>query len=198
MAETDRPILLVCGLGRCGSSLVMQMLKAGGLRVPGVHPYHEIIGEDKERYKLTWRDEFDAVKWLNPARQGKGPMPDRLYRCLWLTRDHFEQAKSWIKLSTEARGKGPDNHLEAILKTMVNLRKQEQGGKDLVQTVSCEPVPVLRFETILQSPQKAAHGLHVWADRPLDVSAMESAVKARQPQCAPTMLEGGLPSDFQG
>lgn len=31
---TDRPILLVAGLGRCGTTMMMTMLDAGGYAIP--------------------------------------------------------------------------------------------------------------------------------------------------------------------
>lgn len=34
-------LILVCGFGRCGSSLVMQMLDVGGLPVVGSFPDYE-------------------------------------------------------------------------------------------------------------------------------------------------------------
>lgn len=189
MAGTNSPILMVCGLGRCGSSLVMQMLKAGGLKVPGAHPYYELTDDNG---KLEWRDKYDAVKWLNPGRKNIAPPPDRTYRCLWLTRDHFQQARSWIKYSKEKRGTEPKSEVDAILKTMIKLRQQEKDSHALIRQVSCEPVPVLRFETILDNPSAVAKGLAIWADRPLDADAMAMVVKPREPECYPTMLEGCL------
>ena len=80
----------------------MQMLKAGGLRVPGQHPYHEPGPVECDRGG-KWLEKVDAAKWLNPSLQGA---PDQRYRrrCLWLSRDEEEQARSWVKWSKATTG----------------------------------------------------------------------------------------------
>ena len=61
-------IVLVCGLARCGTSLTMQMLQAGGMRCAGRAPAFEDFRAFAGGYSDSWMREQagGAVKVLDP------------------------------------------------------------------------------------------------------------------------------------
>lgn len=86
-------IIVVSGLGRCGSTMVMKMLDAGGLPVIG----NKVSYEDMRCIEVT-----KASKWLEEA-QGHGikildiqrqSLPGEFqYKVIWVRRDFKQQAK---------------------------------------------------------------------------------------------------------
>ena len=87
------PITVVAGFGRCGSSLVMQMLAAGGMRTPySSFPSYEI----PHGIKVLMGELYGgAVKILDPHVHQ--PPKGHVYRFIWLDRDPVQQAKSMAK-----------------------------------------------------------------------------------------------------
>lgn len=89
-------IIIVTGLGRCGSSLVMQLLAASGVEVTGVKPFYEADAVRLSAFDPDWLSQQDgkAVKIL--AVQNVD-MPKGDYKVIYCYRDHKEQAKSQKK-----------------------------------------------------------------------------------------------------
>jgi len=93
-----RPLLIIAGLGRCGSSLLTQMVAASGLRCPDTAPHYEPdeLRPDFGPLPDEWFEQFDAVKMLHPHRlDWDGDFPAVV---VWLDRDRIEQAKSGLKV----------------------------------------------------------------------------------------------------
>lgn len=95
------PIVFVAGLGRCGSSLVMQMLHAAGLPCVGMPPGYEdntmteVAGPPSPEWLADRAG--NAIKWLDPHRL---PVPEGTDAvCLFLIRDKREQARSQAKFA---------------------------------------------------------------------------------------------------
>ena len=90
-------ITIVSGFGRCGSSLVMQMLEAGGMPCSGEYPAFEdeagnLLLADMLSLDYMQTLEGKAVKLLDPHR-GKIPKGPE-YHVLGCSRDYGEQARS--------------------------------------------------------------------------------------------------------
>lgn len=90
---------LVAGFGRCGSSLVMAMLKAGGLPEVGTPPIYEVAEFNTTYTCATFleRSGGGILKWLEPLATVL-PSAMRGGPILWLDRDPSEWAESHLKL----------------------------------------------------------------------------------------------------
>jgi hypothetical protein len=186
----DAPILFVAGLGRCGTTMVMTMLDAGGFPVSGPRPAYEPAERwEAGRPDMPWlsAQQGRAVKWLDPTRNFTlpGRLPVRPVVIL-LTRDAREQARSQIKLigdmvglvSKRAAAKG----MERSIRRDVPLMRAKLGASAIVYPVE--------FEAVLVNPHWAARKLqsivaeHFGAD--FDEEVAQRVVIRRRPEC----LEG--------
>lgn len=177
MVET----VLVCGHGRCGSSLVMQMLEAGGFPVYGEYPAFEPedvgFGRDMESLLHIGK----AVKILDPQISA---WPKRfIARVIWLSRDPKQQAKSQLKFlktcNPELRGV-PDNAWRELARSYKSDTRDAQRIFDLAGV----PMLILRFEVLLRSPLSAAVELSKFVGG-IDVERAAKVVLPRNTNCAP-------------
>jgi len=177
-----KPLILVAGLGRCGTSLVLQMLAAGGLTIAGAAAMYE----DRDGFAPdftppeSWLDRWDAVKVLHPHLVR---MPRRPLVVVWLDRAPREQAASQVKwlramgdpltarddvVSLFQRQLAVDR--EAAIESLYGLDRME-----------------MNFEHILAAPLEAATFLSEYAAEygiELDPRVMMEAVRPRDPSCA--------------
>lgn len=176
-------LLIVSGFGRCGTSLVMQMLAAGGITPTGQWPAFE----DPVVIRLTpdWiaKNKGKALKVLDPHRFRIPAGPK--YRVLWLDRDHKEQAKSLMKFlgATVGIGFSPRDHKELARA----FKRDRPRALQALQSAGAKDVLTLRFEDILSGPQGAAEAIAAFVEMRLDVSAMARAVMPRGPECRPDL-----------
>ena len=183
----SKPIVIVAGLGRCGTSLVMQMLAAGGVPCIGRFPAFE----EHDPRVLGGR----AVKWLDPHRNPLRVPLDARYKCIWLGRDPHEQAASQRKFLRLVAG--VESH--ATDEAWVRSLRDETG--DALRRV---PMPrlITTFEAVIERPRATAVmiadflGRHF---RPLDIDAMAACVIKRGPECQPGMdIEANLSRVAEG
>ena len=177
------PTIIVAGLGRCGSSLTMQMLSAAGLPTIGTYPDFEctenrqLLVDDPE----AWRDAVagKAVKVLDVHRTGIPPILGA--RIIWLDRDRTEQAKSQLKILSSAFSTilAQDNR-ESRRAMEASLRRDREASLALLRrTGSQVRRPCLSAETI---------GTLFDADEEA-VDRMAEVVIPRTPGCLPYILE---------
>jgi hypothetical protein len=195
-AQPGALTLLVTGLGRCGTTLVMRMLSAGGAPV---------VGEASDFERFTVHDMADpalvaaevrgrAVKVIEPHRMVKAHplLGVRPRHAILLSRDPVEQAKSQLNfvrtLAEDAlRRPGllyshrPDNRVLRRAMTAAIVRDQARSGA-MLRTANV-PVTPLRFEMIVTDPTAVADRL-AFQLRPwwrLDAAAMAAVVRRRDP-----------------
>jgi hypothetical protein len=176
-------IAFVSGLGRCGSSLVMRMLHAGGMELTGLaeHPFFEDGRVVKFQIgDYDWLDDCEGkvVKLLNPYKMP--PPYGREYRWIWLDRDKKEQRKSQRKCSRWMGKKCTPQPIESMRKKSRRVIKRV-GGKVLAMT----------FEDILMNPVFAAVQMADFLGLDLNRPMMASVVRQRSAKCLPHMAEGG-------
>lgn len=187
---TDRPVLFVAGIGRCGTTMVMTMLDAGGFPVTGPR----VSYEPAERWR-GGRPDIDwlraqggrAVKWLDPTRHPGIPrlMPTRPVVIL-MTRNAREQARSQIKMISQDI-KGLWRHAEKAMERSIRRDVPVMRAK-LRQSAT---VHEIAFEDVLANPAWAARKLarlarfHFGAD--LDEDRMASVVMPRHQSCLPDL-----------
>ncbi len=177
------PIIIVSGLPRSGTSLVMQMLSAGGL--PTLTDHLRAPDSDNPRGYF----EFERVKqikadktWLDGAA-GKAvkiihllltDLPDdREYRVIMLRRDLSEVVRSQARMLERLGRQGAsmsDERLMAIYASQ--MRTVAAWLKARPNFAVCE----LEYAGIVADPQAAASTLAEFLRLPIDLSAMAAAV----------------------
>ncbi|MED5545674.1 MAG: hypothetical protein VYD90_10525 [Pseudomonadota bacterium] len=196
------PTILVAGLGRCGTSLVMQMLAAGGVETVGTYPDFEHTGEPELRADAdAWHALTDgkAVKVLNPHLDAIPPGGN--YRTILLTRDVKQQAKSMAKLAAFALGAPamPSRADRRALETKLRAESSMMGRA--IFLLGRGTHFILPFEDIIDDPSGAARDIATFVaigrPDPLNVDAMAACVRPRSPDCLPTLLELDLLEDDQ-
>lgn len=177
-------VVLACGLGRCGSSLTMQMLQAGGMKVLGDYPAFEpeavSIGCDMRT--LLPRIDGMAAKILDPHR---AHWPDSLdaVKVIWLDRDRRQQAKSQVKMLQQMGGFAvPSQAWRGMAASLISDRALclkvllDRGAH----------VSFFRFENILADPKREAVRMNQFVGG-LDADAMAKQVLPRDPRCRPDL-----------
>ena len=181
----SEPITLVSGFGRCGSSLVMQMLEAGGMPMVGQYPAFEDGRASPKHGDLAWLLGYPgrAVKLLDPQLFDI-PRAASPYCVIWCSRDYQEQARSQVKFARLMLGV-PTNrhHVRAFARSYVDdkpaaVRSLIAGG--------CGPLLDIPFEKTLARPHDVAAELVEHCNHlPLNLNAMAAVVRQRSPLCAP-------------
>ncbi|SMO63890.1 hypothetical protein [Paracoccus laeviglucosivorans] len=186
----DQPTLLIAGLGRCGTTMLMTMLDAGGFPVTGPRPNYE----DARRFgplraDMEWLAEQSgrAVKLIDPLRykitSASFPVPPVI---LLMERRNSEQARSQVKLLTAlGEYRNPQRQVvkamqRSIARDTPLLRAQMGKLTDNVFRV--------RFEDVLSVPATVAKALAAISRRKFgldfDIRAARDAVIKRDAACA--------------
>lgn len=185
---TDRPILFVAGLGRCGTTMVMTMLDAGRFPVAGPRPSYE----PAERWRagrpdMAWLLSLHgcAVKWIDPMRHFTlpGRLPVRPVIIL-MERNPREQARSQIKMlggAAAGLGRRAEKAMERSIRRDMPVIRATLGASATTY--------VMAFEDALANPFWAARklgrivGEHFDAD--FDEEVAMRVVIPRHPSCGP-------------
>lgn len=211
MAIDPGRIIAVCGLGRCGSTMTMRMLHAGGVPVfchstgPNSRfetPYTNML---PKTFDWLYKGGEDGRGCLGKAvkilRSDKNTPPRALkYDFIYLMRNPFEQAKSQVKfIQAHFRVMNePDVHEIQEIGERV-MRK----NIDLLRALKEYPnqrVHVMQFETVLADPPGEAQRLaeFLGIDDPQAAGLMAAVVEKRGPECLPGPLEGPKPDQPKG
>jgi hypothetical protein len=185
-------IVFVSGFQRCGSSLLMQMLAAGGLPVvhdpqmgyPSYETHLNLTGASLNAY------DGHALKWLEPEHCMPPPVPFDI-RVIWMARDHVQQARSAVKFMRAVAGlKSPDS---AVRKLARSYNRSEAKSIGLWQRRGA--VRILQFERLISDGRRCAVEIASFVGIPLNVDAMSLQVRPRSPRCLPELLELDLIND---
>lgn len=181
-----QPVTIVTGMGRCGSSLVMAMLAAGGMPVLGNAPDYEddACGARDIPAELLEANRGRAVKILAAHHHTFPPVMDA--RIITLRRDATQQARSQMKLLWHMnRGPAPNRAgVRAVATSIVS----DEARCDRIWLLTRLPWMALRFEHILAHPLGAAMQLATFCGLSVDaVPAMAAVVLMRGPECLPDM-----------
>jgi hypothetical protein len=183
-------ITIVSGFQRCGSSLMCQMLNAGGLRVfhdQGMgYPSFETMSQFHRADDPTWLEAIDgqAVKWLEPQRAMPAPVTPEL-RIVWMTRHHREQAKSAAKFMTHVGGFVLPSKIARVFAASYD-RDEPRAVHGWRQRGL---VHVLDFAQILAEPARTASEVSAFLGLSLDVDRMAAEVRPRSAKCLDGFLE---------
>ena len=175
---TDLPIM-VAGLGRCGSSLVMQILSAAGLPCLGEYPSFECdavnIGRDIPKL-LSMRG--TAMKILDP-HQSEWPVRFDA-KIIWLNRDPTNQAKSQIKFLRLASGMSIPGGAWRLIRSSLKVEKM-----DCCKWWNhCRTEPLfVSFEDLLLKPTRECMQIAAFVGAEYS-NALPDCVLKRSPTCA--------------
>ena len=173
-------ITVVTGIPRSGTSLLMQMLVAGGLealtdgqRVADVHNprgYYELEAVKRTRRDASWlRDAPGRVVKVIHALVPVLPA-GHAYRLLLVERDLGEVIASQASM---LEGAAPDALPDARLAQVFAAQLDELRAWSRSRGV---PLHTLRHEALLRAPREAADGLARFLELDLDLDAMAGAV----------------------
>jgi len=177
---TDRRVM-VSGFGRCGSTMLMHMLRAGGLPFadgadphsgehPGAAGAHAAAAPGR------------VVKILDPL--GSGHLPGPGWQAIWLDRDPRWQAESMRKfLSALSRSRVSVRETRALRTSL----ERDRDPAVAALRATC-PLLVVSYDDTLRDPPLTARSLASflpWAG--LDVAAMAGAVHDRSPRTLPDL-----------
>lgn len=187
------PVIVVAGLGRCGTSLVMQMLAAAGVSTIGTYPDFEdslnMRLPDLDAQREFWeRCPGHAVKLIDPhLRQ---PPIGLDYRCIFLTRHPREQAKSMIKMAAMAAEAPLSSDRRARRAMEGRIRRDTSRARLAIERMGGGRYLQLSFEEIIHDSLMAASRIALWVGvRGIEAERMARCVRRRTATCLPYMME---------
>lgn len=187
------PVLIVAGHGRCGSSLTMQMLAAGGVPAVGEYPAFEPSESSALDMDPIWlaTQAGRAVKILDPHLTSYRFIPQIPRLVIWLDRDTKQQAKSIIKFGRAVQGLPFNNSDWKAL--AAGLKRDRTHAHEALGMGQCSSL-ILTFENMIGWPMESAARMASFLapHLKLDVQRAASAVISRQPECLPYLLETQL------
>lgn len=193
-----KPVLVVGGLGRCGTSLLMQMLQAGGVPCAGDWPAFEPAEAGATPIDPTWFAGLAgrAVKILDPhlARPPVGRVPSV---GIWMVRGFRQQARSQAKFAHAMSGGLLRNDRNAVRRIEASLFRDSRLGRAAMPHPDLAQVS---FEELLERPAAVAVRLAAWLAPwwpGLDHAAMARCVRPRGPECLPGLLELALVAEAE-
>ena len=182
-------LVIVSGQARCGTSLVMQMLEACGLRCAGEYPSFESPESNHMARALdpAWLAQFEAVKILDPHRSEFAPWPDGTH-VVWMDRDPHQQARSAVKMVTMFSGRRfPESAVAKIAASFVADRPEA------LSRYAGLPIFIGRFEDAILNTDTFCNALCTFLD--LDPASIDGVVVPRKngAECEPRMdIEAAL------
>lgn len=183
----------VCGFGRCGSTMVMEMLNAGGIApVDGSQDRsHELDVDVQDWLAHAPAQPADrAVKILDAALRWPELVHARTDFDLfvWLDRDPTEQARSMLKLLRYVGVPG----LASVHALAEGFARDRDRTLDLLRAHPRAEVMELSYEQVLADPHDAAVSLGLAVARSsgelLGDEWAAHAVHLRTSECKPGLL----------
>ncbi len=181
--ESQTPLVVVSGLPRSGTSMMMQMLAAGGLTVlsdglrvadqDNPRGYYELEAVKRTRRDSSWMDgsEGKAVKVVHALLSD---LPrDRPYRVIMMRRKTETVVKSQTamleRLGTEGANLPPDKLARAY-------ENQLNQARDYMDRQSCFEFIEVWYGAILAYPRSQIERIDGFLSGELNVEAMVSVV----------------------
>lgn len=177
--KTEQFITIVSGLPRSGTSMMMQMLAAGG--IPALADNLRQADEDNPRGYY----EFERVKqvdgdssWLDEAEGGAVKMvyrllynlpPDRVYRVIFMSRE-LEEVIASQQVMLARHGKASDRLDDARLVAI--YRRQLQEVMTWLHGQLNFSVLSVDYHAVLSDPEQTVQQLNHFLDGRLDTDAM--------------------------
>ncbi len=204
--HVDR-IIAVSGLARCGTSLMMRMLHAGGVE-PYCNPLDVGLGRTYETKEMTYLPHKSdwvqcckgkAVKIMDPARFT--PPSGLEYDVIWMDRDFKQQAKSHFKLKAENEVI-VDSTRHAMRGRIAHLRGQRERCLKVWTGMPQNRLHKVKFEELIADPVAVAVPIVAFLgldpDSGFTAARMAYQVQKRDADCLPYMAEFTLAEGYRG
>lgn len=190
-SKGEQEVIVVCGLARCGTSLVMKMLHKGGIEPlcdPSSLEYgYELNASLELPRSHGWLNNAGgkAVKILDPQRFT--PPHGHRYAFIFLTRDLKEQAKSHVKFINAL---GVRTMPDTRRKLEASLRRDEPIVRRLLASYEGSRTLSLEFEQLILDPLGSATRMDDFLQRgDFNLIGAASVVFKRTVKCLPYLLE---------
>lgn len=189
-------VTVVTGFSRCGTSLMMQMLQAGGYPT---FSDHTVSYETDHALELpentTWLKQCEgkAVKILEP--QSHTPPAGLDYRFLWMRRNAREQAKSQLKFMRLVGGFDMPSSRSQVLAMAAGIKRDTPAALALLRGLG--RTMVVEFEELLARPGPVSAAVARYLGANMDLARMVATVRRRPPECLPGLLELQLVAEEQ-
>lgn len=189
--QESQPCVIVSGLARCGSSLTMQMLRAGGVPCIGEYPAFEPPEVGHGQFTLAWMrgQTGKAFKLLDPQLIRSDFAGERAIVIL-LKRDEQQQAKSMAKFGAAVMGL-PCNS-STVKRLAQSFKRDLPRARQKFVSLPCL---VLSFERLILEPWYAAERIGQFLrlhDFTFAEGPARTVVRTRSPDCYPGLLETTL------
>jgi len=190
-------IVVVAGCGRCGSSLLMRMLHAGGIECFADNHdsfEHPVVMQLPRRTEWLKDVVGKAVKVLDPERSRLPTRCDWSYDFIWLSRNHYEQAKSQAKILRVFNGFHLNaSHMHRLERSLErdNRRVPEWLRLNYCAKGRSSRILRMRFEKLIRSPRESAEQVAAFLTSHgiLNTEAMAGQVVPREVECLDGLLE---------
>jgi LPS sulfotransferase NodH len=190
MSNVNTRVIVVTGLMRSGTSMLMQCLAAAGIKCIGNAPGYEdprTVEEGILPREVMLDAQGGALKVLEPHCR---LLPSGFeYYVIATDRNKREQAKSYLKF-IKAYGKRISVKDGAAIKKLKDMLVSHQEQADVtVNDLTC-PVTRVNFENLVSDPIRAL--ARIADDLGLDLKKLASPIVKRGPECMKKMLEVSL------
>ena len=189
----SQPITVVCGLPRSGTTLMMNMLHAGGMEVyaDNMDSFETLKNIELPKYDHFLYDcRGKAVKLLDPL-YFTPPRSKHKYQFIWMARNPMEIAQSQFKFFKLSN---PDAVLtiQALVHLSNKLKENAEKSITMLTKYRTTGVLVVGFEELLADKIGVAAKVREYLGLDLDEFAMASVVIERGPGCYDGWLEHRL------
>lgn len=171
-------IIIVSGLGRCGSSLTMQMLDAAGIPCNGKYPAFESPRGGLSLQDPNWltKQQGKATKILLPYLYKFLPAD---YRFIWVDREPIHQACSTMKFKHMLIAPEKNQKMVASNITKMAHAYPKDKEKAFKQMRKFGQVLTITFEELINTPNTTALFISEYLNMKLDTTKMTSVVIPR-------------------
>lgn len=177
-------LIVVSGCGRCGTTLLMQMLHAGGIKVIGNSVSYEDPRTEPLNRKAdtTFMQLGKAIKIIDLHRK---QLPDNIpCRILYLTRNNVDQAKSQIKLLQQVCNVPVPNKEYKAFSKQINIDNAKAFEKMAKKGYKYLP---LSFGQLIEDSYHTCVSITKFLQIDLDIQKMIAVVIKRPLECMPDM-----------
>lgn len=179
----DEPVIVVSGVPRSGTSLVMQMLAAGGVDIAtdnirkadrdNPKGYFEVEKVKKLKDDASWLKDIrgKAIKIVSPLLYHV--LPTLRYKVIFVQRNMQEILDSQNKMYQRLQKSAPDIE-DSVLAEKFNLHLQKI--RDWIRKKSNIECLYVHYREIVSDPLGQAHKIQEFLHLPIDVELMSKVI----------------------
>lgn len=182
--DFGKTVFIVTGLPRSGTSMVMQMLEMGGIRIltdgvrapdennPKGYFEYEAVKQLRRNYRWLKNAKGKAVKIVIPLLQYLPCMDEIEYRVIFIERnipDIISSQKSMLRRLRKRGGKLSDESLAKLYQHQINIAKVFLALREI-------PTLFINYEETLREPMKTALSINKFLGSVLNSDKLAAAV----------------------